>query len=67
MEQLENYILAETRKILNEELGVSKEVQEATSNVLEFVNEILSHKDLSSIFNPSLPNKYLCQTIINKK
>jgi hypothetical protein len=45
MEQLENYILTETKKILKEEMGINREVQEATSNVLEFVNEILSHKE----------------------
>lgn len=44
MKQLKNYIITETKKILNEELGINKEVQEATSNILEFVNEILSDK-----------------------
>ena len=39
MKQLKQYILNETRKIINEELGISKEVQEATTNVLSFINE----------------------------
>ena len=39
MKQLKQYILNETKKILNEELGISKEVQEATTNVLSFINE----------------------------
>lgn len=46
MELLENYIQAQTRKIIKEELGISKEVQEETTNLINFINtEILSNQE----------------------
>jgi hypothetical protein len=45
MKQLKQYILNETRKVINEELGISREVQEETTNIINSINDILSRKN----------------------
>lgn len=43
MDRLKKYIINEIRKVINEEMGISEEVTEATEYIIKIINEILAN------------------------
>lgn len=51
MDRLKKYIINEIRKVVNEEMGISEEVTEATEHVIKIINKILANPQNYTYFD----------------